>query len=31
MFNPYRLISFVALALVAALSFTAPAAAQQPG
>ncbi len=28
MFNPYRLTSFVALALVAALSFTAPAAAQ---
>ncbi len=30
MFNPYRLTSFVALALVAALSFTAPAAAQTP-
>ncbi len=30
MFNPYRLTSFVALALVAALSFTSPAAAQTP-
>jgi len=30
MFNPYRLTSIVALALVAALSFTAPVAAQTP-
>ncbi len=30
MFKPYRLMAFVALAMVAALSFTAPAAAQTP-